>query len=317
MNKKIIVPLALVALMVLAMVGAASAASADEEVTTLGSVEIEDVDLDKPGLQSGFQWDYSSFAGFWYDLDDDLQTEHLTILQTPPAGEAPLEYKVAGATREIAEGGLIYTTHPVFQEYELHQDIEPSPPRGQTDMEADYDAFFERGIGSTGLCVESDNAGGDCGYFIEGWMAEEYIAIDGNADELCKLLVEFEDDDKKTLSTGEEWDLGGGFSLTANQIDLEGDKVWFSLKKDGREIDNEVASTGGVRAQERVYTYTADLAQEDDIPVFSCYVDAVFRGTDSNPRRLSSITMRLPLISIWTPGNTSWATCTSRLRTMI
>jgi S-layer protein (TIGR01567 family) len=306
MNKKIIVPLALVALMVLAMVGAASAASADEEVTTLGSVEIrgtiaefgainntiansagaplyiEDVDLDKPGLQSGFQWDYSSFAGFWYDLDDDLQTEHLTILQTPPAGEAPLEYKVAGATREIAEGGLIYTTHPVFQEYELHQDIEPSPPRGQTDMEADYDAFFERGIGSTGLCVESDNAGGDCGYFIEGWMAEKYVAIDGNADELCKLLVEFEDDDKKTLSTGEEWDLGGGFSLTANQIDLEGDKVWFSLKKDGREIDNEVASTGGVRAQERVYTYTADLAQEDDIPVFSCYVDAVFRGTDSN-----------------------------------
>ncbi|MEA1998436.1 MAG: hypothetical protein U9N61_03810, partial [Euryarchaeota archaeon] len=100
MNKKIIVPLALVALMILAMVGAASAASADEEVTTLGSVEVrgtiaeldainnaivnsagaplyvEDYDDDPAtGIDPGFQWDYSSFAGFWYDLDDDLQTE--------------------------------------------------------------------------------------------------------------------------------------------------------------------------------------------------------------------------------------------------
>ncbi|MEA1869004.1 MAG: S-layer protein domain-containing protein, partial [Euryarchaeota archaeon] len=184
--------------------------------------------------------------------------------------------------REIGEGSLVYTTYPMFQEYQMHQDIEPSPSRGQTAMEMTFDVLFERGPGSTGLCVESDNPGGDCGYFLEGWMGEKYVAIDDNADKLCKLLVEFEDDDKKTLSTGEEWDLGSGYSLTANQINLEGDKVWFSLKKDGREIDNEVASTGGPRAQERVYTYTADIAQEDDIPVFSCYVDAIFRGTDSN-----------------------------------
>jgi S-layer protein (TIGR01567 family) len=86
---------------------------------------------------------------------------------------------------------------------------------------------------------------------------------------------------KKTLATGEEWELGGGFSLVANQIDLEGDKVWFSLYKDGMELDNEVASTGGLPS-ERVYTYTEDVASEEDIPIFSCYVDAVFRGTDSN-----------------------------------
>ena len=321
MNKKIIVPLALVAVMVLAMVGAASAASADEEVTSVGSVEVRgtiaELDVLNPTIAigaplhvadydwdptngadiPGFQWDYSSFAGFWYDLDDDLQTEHLTILQTPPAPGNPLTYP---GSREIAEGGLIYTTHPEFQEYEMHQDI-PDPTRTkanleQTDMEAAYDGDGNDANGvpdgssttdrldrDVGLCVESGNAGGDCGYFIEGWMAEKYVAIDGNADELCKLLVEFEDDDKKTLSTGEEWDLGGGFSLTANQIDLEGDKVWFSLKKDGRELDNEVASTGAIdRPQERVYTYTADIGGEDDIPVFSCYVDAVFRGTDSN-----------------------------------
>jgi hypothetical protein len=30
------------------------------------------------------------------------------------------------------------------------------------------------------------------------------------------------------------------------------------------------------------YTYNADIGGEEDIPVFSCYVDAVFRGIDSN-----------------------------------
>jgi len=292
MNKKIIVPLALVALMILAMVGAASAASADDEVKSVGTVEVRGTVVElgpAPGSATlipntpagdpytGYRWDYSTFAGFWYDLDDDLKTEEMTILTGAVIGDTigPVSYP---NQQTIGEGRLVYTTSPVFQEYEMHQDI-ASDRTVASPMELTHAAALEQPIG---LCVESDNPQGDCGYFIEGWMAEKYIAIDENADKLCKLLVEFEDDDKKTLSTGEEWDLGGGYSLTANQIDLEGDKVWFSLKKDGREIDNEVASTGSAIMQERVYTYTADIAQEDDIPVFSCYVDAVFRGTDSN-----------------------------------
>ncbi|KAF5412460.1 MAG: hypothetical protein C5S47_01300 [Candidatus Methanogasteraceae archaeon] len=206
--------------------------------------------------EQGRIWDYSSFAGFWYDLEDNLETETLTILATVPAGETnegddTLNYD--GDDRTIDENALIYRTAPEFQEYELHQDVAPTTTERntQTPMEEKYDGDGvddEPGAGDRldldiGLCVESDNPGGDCGYFIEGWMAEEYVAIDGNADELCKLLVEFEDHDKKTLSIGEECDLGGGFTLVANQIDPENDKVWFSLAKNGTELDNEVAST--------------------------------------------------------------------------
>ncbi|MHC1575037.1 MAG: S-layer protein domain-containing protein, partial [Candidatus Methanogasteraceae archaeon] len=137
-----------------------------------------------------------------------------------------------------------------------------------------------------GLIVEGDSPELEIGFYLEGWMAEKYVAVNGNADKLAKLLVEFEDDDKKTLSTGEAWDLGGGFTLTAQQIDLEGEKCWLTLEKDGRELDSEVISTGasvaGDNVNNSVYTYTADIANEDDIPVFSCLVDAVFRGTDTN-----------------------------------
>jgi S-layer protein (TIGR01567 family) len=85
------------------------------------------------------------------------------------------------------------------------------------------------------------------------------------------------------LATGEAWELGGGFALTAQQIDLEGDKVWFSLAKNGNELDNEVIdSSSGATNQARTYVYTEDIGSEDDVPVFHCYVDAVFRGTDTN-----------------------------------
>ena len=262
------------------------------EYTEPGTYEVRgtiaELDATNPTLTvntpDGYQWDYSSFAGFWYDLDYDLATETLTILskERDNPTQDTLSYP---DDREIGEGSLVYQTHPVFQEYEMHQDL-PDPSRmSQTEMEEAYDGD---GIGDAvpqdlldhdiGLCVESGNPGGDCGYFLEGWMGEKYVAIDDNADKLCKLLVEFEDDDKKTLCVGEKWDLGGGFALELLGIDDDGNKVTLQLSKNNVSLYTEMAITGGDRPQERVYTYTPDIGGEKDIPVFSCYVDAVFKG---------------------------------------
>nr|QNO41346.1 major S-layer protein [Methanosarcinales archaeon ANME-2c ERB4]QNO47221.1 major S-layer protein [Methanosarcinales archaeon ANME-2c ERB4]QNO47317.1 major S-layer protein [Methanosarcinales archaeon ANME-2c ERB4] len=287
MNKRMIVLIALVV--------AVSAVPASAETLEVRGT-IEELDVVNPALTYDRVWDYSNFAGFWCDLDGGLATETLTILATVPSGETnegspTLNY--VGDDRTIDENTLIYRTAPEFQEYELHQDIAPTTTERATQnrMEEQYDGDGVNdapGAGDRldldiGLCVDSGNPGGDCGYFLEGWMGGKYVALDNNADELCELLVEFEDDDKKTLATGEEWDLGGGFALVANRIDLEGDKVWFLLKKDGKELDNEVTSTGESTArQDRVYTYTADIGNEEDIPVFSCYVDAVYRENDTN-----------------------------------
>ncbi|MEA3281944.1 MAG: S-layer protein domain-containing protein, partial [Euryarchaeota archaeon] len=195
-------------------------------------------------------WNESNFGGFCYNLNDDgcIGTETLSI------GAGALEGP--DIDRFIDVDNLTYTTSPIWQEYELHKNLE--------------------------LTVESDNCGGDSGYWIEFWMGERYVAIDGKANKLAKPLVEFDDTDIKTLATGEEWDIGGGFTLNAMQLDCEGEKVWFCLCKNGKEIDNEVIGTGGSGLQGRVYTYTEDMAGVDDVPVFSCYVSAVFRGTCSN-----------------------------------
>ncbi|RJS72024.1 hypothetical protein CW696_03745, partial [ANME-2 cluster archaeon] len=239
MNKRMIVLIALVV--------AVSAVPASAETLEVRG-NIVELDAGNPTIASiantpeGYQWDYSTFPGFWYDPDDGLGTETLTILAKEPycPGCDTLRYP---DDREIGEGGLIYQTHPVFQEYELHVD--------------------------KGLTI-----GSDTGYYLEGWMGEAYVAIDNNADELCKPLVVFEGDDKKTLSTGEEWDLGGGFVFNVTGIDTAGEMATVQLSKNGGLLDTGTLDTSGSE-QERVYTYTADIGGEADIPVFSCYVNAV------------------------------------------
>ena len=203
-----------------------------------GTTEIRGEVVQLTGAQSSaITWDASDFAAFWYDQDDDQMGETLTIAASTLTGPS--------VDRTIDEDCLTYQTSPVYQEYELYE--------------------------NKGLTV-----GGDAGYYLEGWAGERYVAINGSADKICELLVEFEDGDRKTLATGEEWNLGGGFSLVAYPIDVEGAKVLFHLSKDGGGLDESVVSVG------EVYTYTADIGDEDDVPVFSCYVDDVFRGRDAN-----------------------------------
>ncbi|AKB35356.1 hypothetical protein MSSAC_0766 [Methanosarcina siciliae C2J] len=74
-----------------------------KEITDPGTYEI------RGSVASGFgnqEWDASSFAGFYYDIDDDVSTEKLTV--------SDLEGNV------IDEGGLVYTTTIAKVDYEYY-----------------------------------------------------------------------------------------------------------------------------------------------------------------------------------------------------
>ncbi|MEA1866325.1 MAG: S-layer protein domain-containing protein, partial [Euryarchaeota archaeon] len=199
-------------------------------------------------------WDKDNFGGFYYDMDGGVGTETLTIAAGTLTGP--------NVDRTIETGALSYNTYPFWREYELHKNL--------------------------GLTA-AESGGGDAGYWVEFWMGERYVAINGNASKLAKPLVEFNGTDTKTLVTGEPWDLGGGFCLIAKQIDLEGKRVWLSLEKDGKEVESSILDTGGSDLQERVFAYLKDVAGEEDVPVLSCYVSAVFRGTDTNLVRVKYV----------------------------
>ena len=71
--------------------------------------------------------------------------------------------------------------------------------------------------------------------------------------------------------TGNTWGLYEGYSLNAKDVDLDGDKAWLSLSKNGVVVEGVIIDEGGWFKH---YNSTGAL-------VFSTYVDSVFYGTVS------------------------------------
>ncbi|MEA1905822.1 MAG: S-layer protein domain-containing protein [Euryarchaeota archaeon] len=55
---------------------------------------------------------------------------------------------------------------------------------------------------------------GNEGYYHTWWDSSRYVVVNATTNESSWLFIEFVSGDRKTLTTGEEWDLGGGFTLT-------------------------------------------------------------------------------------------------------
>ncbi|MDW7731846.1 MAG: S-layer protein domain-containing protein, partial [Methanolobus sp.] len=160
-------------------------------------------------------------------------------------GSEMLNVTTDGATsRTIPEGNLTYSTA-----------IE------QVEYAADF-------------ASEGTNSNNDS-YPVLGLFAEKYVATsDTDAGDLVKLLLD--SDDKYTLRTGSALELPNGYELTAKQIDVDGNKVWMELSKDGEFIEDEVLNVEGGNAA--TWTYDADVGDTDDVIVFRVLVTQVFQG---------------------------------------
>jgi S-layer protein (TIGR01567 family) len=99
------------------------------------------------------------------------------------------------------------------------------------------------------------------GYYAKiGWQGISYVAFNGKANKLSKLIMEQDASDNKTLRVGETWEIGDGWTLSAQSIDAQAKQVWLVLSKDGVRRKFSMISEG------QVYTY---------IPVLVTYVDNI------------------------------------------
>ena len=211
------------------------------------------------GITCNASWNGNNFAGFWYDLKDGLMSENMTINDNVSdrsiladkllynATIRPVEFKVASEKDRYVENGL----------------------GGSNNLTKDFDA------GTDGL----NNVTGGRFYAKIGWQAEEYVALNAKANKLAKLVYEQTATDKKTLTIGDVWEIGDGYTLTAQSIDTSTSprQAWIALSKDGVKLDDKIIVQG------QAYTYTkASLASETDVPVFVTYVDSVFAGATTD-----------------------------------
>lgn len=218
-----------------------------------------------PAISAGdFYWDANSFPTLWYQIKPGLSSELFYIHNT---------WNSSSTIRlgdKVPSGDLYYVSKPQLKKTKI-ADLD----EGKTfivdgcDLEKYYlMGFF--GAQHTSMPLDPSNLSKGC-----------------RPDEIAKILMD--NDDKKNMATGEEWQLAGGWSLVVQQIDVEGNKVYLELRKKGETVDTDVISTDMDQTkQEKTYIYK----DEDDKPVFYCYVDSAFKGSDSDLVVLNYVFLR-------------------------
>jgi S-layer protein (TIGR01567 family) len=197
-----------------------------------------------------FTWNYINFDGFNIG---GFGTENLTILQT----------NLGASQRTIDKGNLIYSTQAQAQMLKVVSE------------QYNYSVLDAAATGLNETSPGQAFYGGN--YFVMGWQGQPYVALNGKVDKLTKLVID-QGSENKTFVAGESWDVGDGWTLKVNSIDVNAipRQVNLTLSKDGIKKEDRIVTSGTADAKP-IYTYVEPaIAGETDVPLFVTYVDSVF-----------------------------------------
>ena len=218
-----------------------------KEITEPGTYEIRGAvkDLDMPEID----WDVKSFAGFYYDIDDDLGNEKITMT-------------VTGGNVLDEDTGVIYETTAQENDFEFE----------------DWGKYL-----TIGFWAEEYFAA-----YVEDTPETAYLADDSTdinlmADEQLSRVL-YDDDDERTFTTGTPLKLKEDYELAIEAIDLDGNKVYVQLMKNGAVVDSAVVEPSKDRAgiKDKTYTYKKDMGDTEKIVIIAVHFKNAFRGADQD-----------------------------------
>jgi S-layer protein (TIGR01567 family) len=212
----------------------------EEEELAEEEVDEEDKAVNRiwrEGDPTEYTWNWKSFSGFFYDMENDVGTESLTVN--------------LGSGRSIDSGNLEYKTEP-------------------KDLDFKYGEWGDYQV--IGFMAEKYFAG----YLASDLIDDDYSFLDDG--QLRQVLVD--SDDSQTLAGGSTLTLEEGYELQIKQVDIDGEKVYLGLVKDGEEIDSKVVSPEG-SLESSTYEYKEEVSGED-VPIIMAHIDSVFASTESD-----------------------------------
>ena len=198
----------------------------------------------------GATWTADDFAGFYYDLDDNIKTEELTTT-------------VSEGNKLLEPDGVTYTTSAQQDEFEFEE-------WGSFNvigfMAEKYFAGYLDTADSTNdvLFEESDD---------ENVLSDEQV---------LQILVD--NDDERTVTSGTPLAMEEGYELAIQSIDIDGNKVYLELSKDGAVVDSKVISPSADNAgmRDKTYYYKKDIGDSKDVVLVAAHFKNAFRGADQN-----------------------------------
>jgi S-layer protein (TIGR01567 family) len=221
-----------------------------KEITEPGTYEVRGtVDLVQTGTVN---WDANTFAGFYYDLKDDIKTETLTMDITQG--------------NELAEDtGVTYETTAQADDFDFED-------WGQFEV--------------IGFLGEKYFAGYVDGGFLDDESKDDSLL---NDNQLSKVM--FDDDESRTMTTAAPLKLQDGYELAIKAIDLDGNKVYVELYKNGQMVDDAVVepSKDGATMADKTYIYKTDLGDTSDIVLVAVHFKNAFRGAEEDLATIDGI----------------------------
>ena len=193
-------------------------------------------------MSTTYTWTPQSFSGFFYDLEEDVSSETMTI---------HLDSKT---DRFIDKGELDYKSVPVSVYF-------------------DYDSWGKYNL--TGFMAEKYFAAYIDDTEIDDVDPEDLLSHGY----LSKILIDEggESSEKHRVTIGTTLPLEEGYALKAVDVDAESAIVLFVLLKDGEEVD-----TGEPVGSGEDYIYTQKIGSKKDVPIIIVHVESVFHGRETD-----------------------------------
>jgi len=152
---------------------------------------------------------------------------------------------------KIDDGDLVYKTRPDTIEFE-------------------YDDWGKYQV--VGFLAEKYFAG----YTDDTTFTDEFSVL--NEEQLRKVLMD--DDESYTVRSGTTFPLEEGYELRIKEVDLDGNKVWLAITKDGDEVDNKVVDPGS-SLKSSTFIYEDEIGS-DDVPIIAIHIQSIFRGKEED-----------------------------------
>jgi len=215
---------------------------------------------------NSFTWDPQNFAGFYYDIKKDLGTENLKFVLTEGN-------KLTGDKVGEAPYGVTYTT--TAQNKAFERDLWGSYKVIGFQAER-YFAGYNEGV---------DEETGSNIFYKE--------STDKNSlsnEQLEKILMDAKDE--MTVTSGTPLKLGEGYELAIKSIDIDGNKVYVELSKDGQVVDSKVVSPSKDNANELDKTYyykNPQVGEQKKLVTIGVHFKNAFRGADQNLASIDGI----------------------------
>jgi len=92
-----------------------------------------------------------------------------------------------------------------------------------------------------------------------------------------------------TVTSGTPLKLEEGYELSIKSIDIDGNKVYLELLKDGSVVSSKVISpsTDNALMSDKTYYYKKDVGNSKDLVTIAVYFKNAFRGADQNLATIS------------------------------